>query len=116
MDLQPFRDLTGNWREEADAYERDGALVSADVLLRRVADELMEALDQWWMEELKIEEAAEERGQSYDTIQRQVATGKITNVGRKHRPRVRRADLYRKDSMAEGDDRIRDIMTEMLER
>jgi hypothetical protein len=116
MDLSPLRDLADRWREEAERYERDGALVRAGALLCRMTSELTEALDRWWLEELTLEQAAEERGQSYDTIQRRVATGRLHNVGRKHRPRVRRADLYRKDSMAEGHDRIRDVMAEMLER
>ena len=116
MDLSPLPDLADRWRDEADKYEGDGALVRADALLRRVADELTEAIDRWWLEELTLEEAAEERGRSYDTIQRRVASGDLPNVGRRHRPRVRRADLYRKASMAEGDDRIRDIMAEMLQR
>jgi len=116
MDLSSLRDLADHWHEEADRYSRDDALVRAGALLRRMASELTEALDRWWLEELTLEQAAEERGRSYDTIQRRVATGDLPNVGRKHRPRVRRADLYRKGSMAEGDDRIRDVMAEMLER
>ena len=116
MDLSPLRELADRWQEEAERYERDGALVRAGALLRRKASELTEALDRWWLEELTLEQAAEEKGRSYDTIQRSVASGDLPNVGRKHRPRVRRADLYRKGSMAEGDERIRDVMAEMLER
>ncbi len=116
MDFSAFESLANRWRHEAARYEADGALVRAGALLRRMASELTEALDRWWLEELTLEQAAEEVGRSYDTIQRRVVSGDLPNVGRKHRPRVRRADLYRKDSMAEGDDRIRDIMAEMLER
>jgi len=116
MDLSPLRDLADRWREEAELYERDGALVRAGTLLRRMASELTQALDRWWLEELTLEQAAEEKGRSYDTIQRRVATGDLPNVGRKHRPRIRRADLYRKDAVPDGDDRIRDIMAQMLER
>ena len=115
MDLSPLRELPGRWRYEADRFERD-AVPGHAAALRRVADELTEALDRWWLEELTLEQAAEEKGRSYDTIQRRVASGDLPNVGRRHRPRVRRADLYRKGSMAEGDDRIRDVMAEMLER
>ncbi len=115
MDLSPLRDLPDRWSAEADRYERDGALVSGDALLRRVADELTQAIERWWLAELTIDEAAQERGRSYDSIQRRVATGDLPNVGRKHRPRVRRADLYQRSSVAEGDDRTRDIMAQMLE-
>lgn len=114
-DLSRLRGLTDRWREEADRYERDGALVQAAVLLRRVGDDLTEALNHWWMQELTLEEAADERGLAYDTIQRRVASGGLPNVGRKHRPRVRRKDLYRKDAVGNGDDRIGDIMAQMLE-
>lgn len=111
MDLSPLRELVDYWREEANRYERDGALAPAAVLLRRMAADLTETLDRWWLEELTLEEAAEERGRSYDTIQRQVASGNLANVGRKGRPRVRRADLY---GVANVENRIKEITTEML--
>ncbi len=115
VNLSPLRELADRWQEEAERYERDGALVRADALLRRMASELTEALDRWWLEELTLEQAAEEGGRSYDTIQRRVATGDLPNVGRKHRPRVRRADLYRRGTTA-GDERMRDIAAELLTR
>ena len=115
MDLSALRELPDRWREKADKYEGDGALVRADALLRRMANELTEALDRWWLEELTLEQAAEEKGRSYDTIQRRVASGDLPNVGRRHRPRVRRADLYRRGTIA-GDKRMRDIAAEMLTR
>ena len=114
MDLSRLRDLADRWREEAGGYERDGALVKAEVLLRRVADELTEALDAWWLEELTLEQAASELNKSYDTVQRQVATGDLPNRGRKGRPRVHRADLY--GEVRQGVDRLKDISTEMLTR
>ncbi len=106
--------LADRWRDEAAVHERDGVLGHAAVL-RRVADELTESLDRWWLEELTLEEAAEEKGRSYDTIQRRVASGDLPNVGRKHRPRVRRTDLYRRGTTA-GDERMRDIAAELLTR
>ncbi len=114
MDLSPLRELPARWRDDADRFERDAVPGHATVL-RRVADELAEALDRWWLEELTLEQAAEERDQSYDTIQRRVASGDLPNVGRKHRPRVRRADLYRRGTTA-GDERMRDIAAELLTR
>lgn len=114
MDLSPLRELPERWQEEAERYEADGVLGHA-ALLHRVADELGETLDRWWLEELTIEEAAKERGLAYDTIQRRVASGDLPNVGRKHRPRVLRADLYRRGTTA-GDERMRDIAAELLTR
>jgi hypothetical protein len=115
VNLEPHRDLADRWRDEAERYEADGVPGHA-ALLRRVAGELWETLDRWWLEELTLEEAAEERGRSYDTIQRRVASGDLPNVGCKHRPRVRRADLYRTATTAEGDERMRDIAAELLTR
>ncbi len=114
MNLSPLRELADRWQEEADRFERD-AVPGHAAVLRRVADDLTQALDRWWLEELTLEQAAEERGQSYDTIQRRVASGDLPNVGRKHRPRVRRADLYRRGTTA-GDERMRDIAAELLTR
>jgi hypothetical protein len=38
------RQIVERWRDEANRYQRDGALVPADTLLRRVADDLEEFL------------------------------------------------------------------------
>ena len=85
MDLSPLRELPELWQEQAERYEADGVPGHA-ALLRRVADELGETLDRWWLEELTLEEAAEERGLAYDTIQRRVASGDsptlVGNTGR----------------------------------
>ena len=55
----------------------------ADVLLRRVANELTEAIDRWWLTELTIEEAAEELGISYEAMVQRVRRGSVPNVGRR---------------------------------
>ena len=47
MDLTPPRELADRWREEAERYEVDGAMVRADKLLRRVAAELTAAWQDW---------------------------------------------------------------------
>ncbi len=94
MDLSPLRELADRWREEADRYERDGALVSAGALLRRVADELAETLGEWWTEALGIEEAADEVGCAYDAMAKRIRRGSLPNVGRQGAPLVRRCDLH----------------------
>jgi hypothetical protein len=48
------RQLVDAWRKQADRYERDGAMVKADALLRRVADDLEEFLRR----SVDVEEAA----------------------------------------------------------
>ena len=37
VNLSPLRELPDRWREQADRYERDAALVQADAVLRRLA-------------------------------------------------------------------------------
>lgn len=114
MDLRPLRDLAARWREEAQGYERDG-FGSPAALLRRVADDLAEALDGWWTEELTLEQAAAEFGRSYDTVQRKIGSGELLNAGRKGRPLVRRCDLHSLESRAARPRRPRDeIVAEEL--
>lgn len=57
------------------------------------AERLAETLRELEFEELTIEEAAAETGLAYDTVQKQVADGRLPNAGRKNAPRVRRRDL-----------------------
>ena len=93
IDLAFLRSVATTWRCQAERYERDGIRGHA-ALLRRVADDLEDALSEWWTAELTLEEGAAEIGSAYDTLQRKVRLGKLPNVGRKGRPRVRRCDLY----------------------
>ena len=86
--------LAADWRTQAAGYDRDG-LGAAATMLRRVAGELEAALRAQAAEELSLAEAAAEAGVAYSTMQRKVAAGVVRNVGTKHRPRVRRADLRR---------------------
>jgi hypothetical protein len=79
------------WREQAARYEADGQPGAA--LLRRVAGELEATVRAQRVETLTLQQAAEETGLSYDTVQRRVATGRLPNVGRRGAPRVRRCDL-----------------------
>ncbi len=114
LDLSALRDLADCWREQAESYERDG-FGSPAALLRRVADDLAEALDRWWTEELTLEQAAAELGRSYDTVQRKIRSGELQNAGRKGRPLVRRCDLHSLESGAAGPRRPRDeIVAEEL--
>jgi hypothetical protein len=78
-------ELAARWREEADAYARDGATGHAAVL-GRVAAELDEALRRQALEELPIAQAAVESGYSTSQLRRRFP-GQRT---------IRRADLPRK--------------------
>ena len=87
--------LSDRWRDEAKALRRWGAELQAAVL-EACADELEQATKDREMEQLTLEQAAIESGLSYSTLQKQLASGRLLNVGSKHRPRVRRDDLPRK--------------------
>ena len=84
-------ELAAKWRDEADAYARDGVAVHG--LLGRVADELEARAEDYVVEVLTLEQAAEESGYSYSHLQRLVSTGEIPNLGKPGSPRVRRAAL-----------------------
>ena len=71
----------------------DGATICTDV-----ADRIETVLNQWWIEELTLQQAADERGISYDRMQRKVRNREIPNAGRKYAPKVRRCDIYEPSS------------------
>ena len=99
MNLEPLRDLTGRWLEEADRYEVDGAMVRADKLLRRVAAELTAAWQDWRTEQLDTAQAARESGYSEARLREHVREGGIPDnrpPGSQGPILIRRSDLPRK--------------------
>lgn len=86
-------DLVARWTARRDEFGRlrvhvDGVAIADEVL----AD--LRALDQAaTVEPVTLREAARIGGYSIDHLQRMVAAGQLENVGRKHRPRVRRSDV-----------------------
>ena len=91
--------LPDRWREMADDYERDGALVRGDSLLRRVADELEIAWREFEAEELTISQAAEESGYSEYHLRELVREEKIPGRhrnGSQGEILIRRCDTPRK--------------------
>lgn len=79
------------WRDRADELEPyAGAAAEA---FRRAADELEAALREQADEELTLAQAAEESGYSKRRLRELIADGVVPQAGRKHAPRVRRADL-----------------------
>ncbi len=88
-------DLAIAWKEKATELRRFGAEDQA-VTLEYCADDLEETWRIWQQEPLTLEEAAEESGYSYSSIQKRVASGEIPNVGQPGAPRVQRQDLPRK--------------------
>lgn len=92
----PAEALVTRWRDEADEYERDGALVPAARLLRRVADELENAVPAYRLEPLTVKQAARESGYSESRLRDYLNNGTVPNAGEPGAPRIRRCDLPRK--------------------
>lgn len=85
--------IVGDWRKQADAYERDGQ--PGAKLLRRVADQVDAWAREHELQELTLQQAEKESGLSYSALEHAVREGRIPNAGRKNRPRIRRVDLPR---------------------
>ena len=82
--------LLSQWRSRASDLERY-APVAAQAF-RDAADELAEALN-GAEETVSLKEAGMLGGYPVDSLQRMVACGRIQNVGRKGKPRIRRAEV-----------------------
>ncbi len=88
-------DLALAWREKATELRRFGAEDQA-FTLEYCADDLEETWRIWQTEPLTLDEAAEESGYSYSSLEKRVRSGKIPNIGKPGAPRVQRQDLPRK--------------------
>ena len=91
MNVDRLRELSDTWRLDSVVLRKRGALTLADAL-ESVADELERTLADWLVEELTLDQAAEESGFSYSTLQQR----KEIHVGTPGSPRIRRCDLPRK--------------------
>ena len=87
--------LPGAWRERGALLRRHGATEAA-ATLNTVADELEMSLRAEADDVLTLAAAAAASGFSRDHLTRLLRAGTIRNVGRRHAPRIRRADLPRK--------------------
>lgn len=82
--------LPAHWRGRATELERYAP--AAAQAFKDAADQLDAAL-QSSDASVSLKEAAGIGGFSVDHLQRLVATGRLTNIGRKGRPRIRRDDV-----------------------
>ena len=80
------------WRTEAEVMRRRGADRLASCL-ESCAQDLETALQGWQMEALTIEEAVEESGFSYGSLQQRLAKGQLVNSGTRGSPRILRSHL-----------------------
>ena len=101
MNVAGLSDLAARWRDDADRFRRLGQEAPA-AMAKAYANELEERLRAWQLEALTLEEAAEESGFAYSTLQQKVSAGEIPNAGERGRPRVRRRDLPRRSPVRTG--------------
>jgi hypothetical protein len=85
-----LRELPNQWRVQAEQLAPYAP--AAAEAFRRAATELEQELGSS-AESVTLAEGAAIGGYTVDHLQRLVAAGKIKNVGRKHRPRIRRIDV-----------------------
>jgi len=106
---------------KATALRRYGAEDQA-LTLEECAADLEDAWRLWETEPLTLEEAATESGYSYSTLQQMTASGRLRNIGEKHRPRVCREDLPKKatspagESLITGPDLAQEVIARRLTR
>lgn len=84
-------DLPAEWRSRATELERYAP--AAAQAFRDTADELEESLKSNDEDGVTLKEASEIGGFSVDHLQRLVASGRLANLGRKGKPRIRREDV-----------------------
>lgn len=94
--LHPAHALVERWRSDAERLSEHYGQDHLARLLSRMAGDLEVALCKWGDETLNLREAAQESGYSEDHLGRLIMEGKVPNAGRKHAPRIRRADLPEK--------------------
>jgi hypothetical protein len=93
-------DLPSTWRTRAAELERYAP--AAAEAFRVAAAELEEDRRKAADEELTLGEAARESGYSERRLRELIAEKKLPNVGRKHAPRLRRADVPRRATKGGG--------------
>jgi hypothetical protein len=94
-------ELPGTWRSRADEL-RPYAPAAAEAFVR-AAHELAAAMAEAADEALTLPEAAQESGYSERRLRELLAAGELPQAGRKHAPRIRRADLPRKAGAGKPD-------------
>jgi hypothetical protein len=93
MNLHALEALASEWESEASIYRHRGHEQLAE-MSSSYARDLRERLQEWWLHELTLQEAAAELGVTTSAIQKRVQTGTLTSGGKKGSPRFRRCDLH----------------------
>ena len=91
-----FDEFRTSWEKRRDDYARLPAQVNAASLIEQMLGELNEVTARETTQLLTLTQAAHVSGYSADHLGRLVRSGKLTNYGRRHAPRVRSGDLPRR--------------------
>lgn len=100
--MSDLLDLAARWREEARTLRERYGLEQLAQLCETHAHELAHVVTEAAGEELTLAQASAASGYSERRLRELVTEGRLHNVGRKHAPRFRRADLPRKPGAAGG--------------
>ena len=93
LDVKPSA-LPSVWRDRADQLEPYAPAVA--VAFRTAAAELEQGFEGYANEALDLDAATGESGYSREHLLELLRTGKLTNVGGKRRPKIRRVELPKK--------------------
>lgn len=93
--VSPSQSLAGKWRGEAETLRRFGADAQAKTL-EACAAELESLAREEGERAVTLREAQGLSGFSYSALEKMVRGGRLANVGTKHRPRLRVAELPKK--------------------
>ncbi len=74
---RPLEKLVDELRVQAERYGRDSARVDGETVLSRIAVQIEEAWNAWWMEPITIAQAAREGRYSEDHLRELVRQGQI---------------------------------------
>ena len=89
-------ELVARWVERGELLKRLGGFVDGQRLISEMLADVESAFRTEEAELLNLKEAAEVSGLSADHLGRLIRTGRLPNLGQRHRPRVRRGDLPQK--------------------
>jgi hypothetical protein len=89
----PLEELRIKWRARRDELARFHASVDGATICDQLLADLDSALAERYDEVLTLRAAADLSGYTVDHLARLIRQGKLRNAGRKHAPRVHRADL-----------------------
>ncbi len=101
MNTERLREPVCKWRSEAARF-RELGLESQARQAECYADEMEQAITEWELEPLTLEQAVRESGYSYSKLEKDVRAGKLPNAGDTGSPRIRRRDLPAKGTPARG--------------